>query len=175
MSYTDSNSLFQLLESDPEARKHAPQVLKDSIKNNVSPPKPQSRPFSTYAARRRPDTSTSAPGELDDALLATFDAASLSRGNQTQHEDELQTISENVDEAGRSYKFPLPTLPLPRDAHKDHRYDPVVKQVTNLLMRHGKLGVAQSNMTAILEHLRTAPAPTYGANVPMLPGARTSP
>ena len=37
----------------------------------------------------------------------------------------------------------LPELPLPSNAHMKYRYDPVIKQVTNLLMREGKLSVAQ--------------------------------
>jgi small subunit ribosomal protein S7 len=41
-------------------------------------------------------------------------------------------------------KFEMPSLPLPKDGHVKHRYDPVVEQVTNLLMRHGKKSVAQS-------------------------------
>lgn len=41
-------------------------------------------------------------------------------------------------------KFEMPTLPLPKDGHVKHRYDPVVEQVTNLLMRHGEKSVAQS-------------------------------
>ena len=40
-------------------------------------------------------------------------------------------------------KFGLPTLPLPKDGHLKHRYDTVVDQVTNLLMRHGEKSVAQ--------------------------------
>ena len=41
------------------------------------------------------------------------------------------------------HKFGLPELPLKSDAHIKYRYDPVVKQVTNLLMEDGKLSVAQ--------------------------------
>lgn len=40
-------------------------------------------------------------------------------------------------------KFPMPSLPLPQGSHVKHRYDPVVEQVTNLLMRDGKKSVAQ--------------------------------
>lgn len=40
-------------------------------------------------------------------------------------------------------KFEMPSLPLPKDGHVKHRYDPVVEQITNLLMRHGKKSVAQ--------------------------------
>ncbi|OCK81200.1 ribosomal protein S7 [Lepidopterella palustris CBS 459.81] len=68
-------------------------------------------------------------------------------------------------------KFSLPTLPIPSDAHLKYRYDPVVKQVTNLLMRHGKLSVAQRNMSLILTHLRTSPPPSINPSRPLLPGA----
>jgi small subunit ribosomal protein S7 len=40
-------------------------------------------------------------------------------------------------------KFEMPSLPLPKDGHVKHRHDPVVDQVTNLLMRHGKKSVAE--------------------------------
>lgn len=40
-------------------------------------------------------------------------------------------------------KFELPSLPLPPYSNVKHRYDPVVKQITNLMMKHGKLSVAQ--------------------------------
>ena len=39
--------------------------------------------------------------------------------------------------------FGLPELPLPSTSHLKHRYDPVVHQVTNLLMEDGKLSKAQ--------------------------------
>ncbi|KAJ9666567.1 hypothetical protein H2201_003226 [Coniosporium apollinis] len=68
-------------------------------------------------------------------------------------------------------KFGLPELPMPRSANLHHRYDPVVEQVTNLMMRHGKLSVAQRNMSLILTHLRTASPPTINPLRPLLPGA----
>ncbi|KAJ4295163.1 hypothetical protein N0V90_007173 [Kalmusia sp. IMI 367209] len=68
-------------------------------------------------------------------------------------------------------KFDMPVLPLPKDGHLKHRYDPVVDQVTNLLMRHGKKSVAQRNMALILQQLRTAPVPTINPQRPLLPGA----
>ena len=40
-------------------------------------------------------------------------------------------------------KFEMPSLPLPKDGHVKHRHDPVVDQVTNLIMRHGKKSVAE--------------------------------
>jgi hypothetical protein len=41
------------------------------------------------------------------------------------------------------HKYPLPELPLASDLNLKHRYDPIVQLVTNLMMRHGKLSVAQ--------------------------------
>lgn len=44
---------------------------------------------------------------------------------------------------GQGHIFGLPTLPLPSGSHMKHRYDPVVTQVTKLIMQDGKLSVAQ--------------------------------
>ena len=103
----------------------------------------------------------------------------------------------SVDQKG--HMFELPSLPLPSDANLKYRYDPIVKQLTNLLMRDGKIGVAQrvrssvplfsfcadsafqyastadakdSQSTAtILNQLRTAPPPTINPTRPLVPGA----
>jgi small subunit ribosomal protein S7 len=47
------------------------------------------------------------------------------------------------DPVGDGHKFGLPDLPIPPRANLHHRYEPVISQVTNLLMKHGKLSVAQ--------------------------------
>merc|ERR1712093_692439 len=62
-----------------------------------------------------------------------------------------------TDPVNLGHKFGLPDLPLPSDGNLKYRYDPVVSQVTTLLMKHGKLSVAQRNMSFILNQLRTAP------------------
>lgn len=41
------------------------------------------------------------------------------------------------------HKFGLPELPIPSENNLKHRYDPVVSQVTNMMMQHGKKSVAQ--------------------------------
>ncbi|TVY19903.1 Mitochondrial 37S ribosomal protein S7 [Lachnellula arida] len=69
------------------------------------------------------------------------------------------------------HKYGLPELPLPPTSNLHYRYDPVVNQVTNLLMKHGKLSAAQRNMAFILNHLRTAPPPTPNPSRPLLPGS----
>jgi small subunit ribosomal protein S7 len=74
---------------------------------------------------------------------------------------QLEAVSEGRhanDVLTQGHKFGLPSLPLPSNTHLKHRYDPVVEQVTKLLMRHGKLSVAQrvgsSVSSLILRHLR---------------------
>ncbi|KAL8858067.1 MAG: hypothetical protein Q9178_005392 [Gyalolechia marmorata] len=69
------------------------------------------------------------------------------------------------------HKFELPALPLAPNMHLKYRYAPIVKQVTNLLMRDGKLSVAQRKMAMILNHLRTASPPTVNPERPLLPGS----
>jgi small subunit ribosomal protein S7 len=46
-------------------------------------------------------------------------------------------------------KFGLPSLPLPTGSHVKRRYDAVVDQVTNLLMRHGEKSKAQRVRTTV--------------------------
>ncbi len=68
------------------------------------------------------------------------------------------------DVLATDHKSKLPSLPLPSNAHLKHRYDPLVEQVTKLLMRHGKLSVAQrvgSTVSSLtLRHLRI---PTFAS------------
>jgi small subunit ribosomal protein S7 len=47
------------------------------------------------------------------------------------------------DPVDLTHKFGLPTLPIPSNANLKYRYDPVVTQVTNLMMKDGKKSVAQ--------------------------------
>lgn len=90
-------------------------------------------------------------------------------------------------------KFPLPTLPLSSDMNMKDRYDPVVVQLTNLLMRSGKKSKAQKvswapfpiklvlcwpladienqDMAMILNFLRTSPPPKINPARPLLPGS----
>ncbi|KUJ22091.1 30S ribosomal protein-like protein S7 [Mollisia scopiformis] len=69
------------------------------------------------------------------------------------------------------HKYGIPQLPLASNLNFKRRYDPVVNQVTNLIMRHGKKSVAQRNMSFILNQLRTAPPPTPNPSRPLLPGS----
>ncbi|KAG0648944.1 37S ribosomal [Hyphodiscus hymeniophilus] len=99
----------------------------------------------------------------------TFDNL-LALGQMQNAADGLQLDDPAVLE-GLGHKFGLPQLPLPSNNNLKHRYDPVVSQVTNLLMKHGKKGVAQRNMSYILNHLRTAPPPVPNPARPLVPGS----
>ena len=48
-----------------------------------------------------------------------------------------------LDPASEGHKYGLPDLPLPSETTLKNRYDPVVVQVTKLIMRDGKLSKAQ--------------------------------
>jgi len=57
---------------------------------------------------------------------------------------------QNIANGGRAsdaitagHKYGMPELPLPPTGNLHYRYDPVISQVTNLLMKHGKLSAAQ--------------------------------
>lgn len=151
----------EILKDDNEAQQNAPQVLKDSLKTKAPPPKPGTRPFSTYARRRQ------GMGMADQGLhdQPVFPFRPENASTEVAKEMQPQDIHPG-------HKYPLPILPLPSNMHKDYRYDPVIKQITNLMMRDGKLSVAQKNMSALLQHLRTSPPPSYNPNRPLMPGAR---
>jgi len=72
------------------------------------------------------------------------------------------------------HKHNLPTLPLDRTDRMRKRYDPVIAQMTNLLMEDGKLSAAQAIMLRILDHLRTSSPPQINPSRPLVPGALSS-
>lgn len=154
-----------ILKEDKEARKDAPQVIKDSIKSGQKPPKPQSRPFSTSARQMRPDVESTELPDYNDALP-------LTRPESLETLPVTSNSSVAVVEENAGHKFGLPAIPLPNNMHKDYRYEPIVDQVTNLMMQHGEKAKAQRNMSYILHHLRTASPPVYNPARPLLTGAR---
>lgn len=106
----------QIVKGDKEAQKNLPKVMQDALKQGNKTPAPKgSRSYSTMTTRSN---------EGMDMGLVDLEAASKLP-------------------ATPGLKFEAPTLPLPKDGHVKRRYDPVVEQVTNLLMRHGKKSVAQ--------------------------------
>ncbi|KAF1845241.1 30S ribosomal protein-like protein S7 [Cucurbitaria berberidis CBS 394.84] len=135
----------EVVKGDKAAQEKLPKVMQDKIKAQSNSAPKGSRSYSTTT------TQTSGSGGLDMGLV------------------DLKSVATVPETPG--LKFQMPTLPLPKDGHVKHRYDPVVEQVTNLLMRHGEKSVAQRNMALILQHLRTSPIPTINPQKPLLPGA----
>ena len=50
---------------------------------------------------------------------------------------------QSTDLGGEGHVFGLPPLPLPRNTHLKRREDPMVEQVTKLILKSGKLSKAQ--------------------------------
>lgn len=61
--------------------------------------------------------------------------------------------------------FPLPELPLASHLHLRHRYEPLVEQMTNLLMRDGKKAAAQR----VRHRPVTPPSPTICNFLELIP------
>jgi len=164
--------MIQILKKDMEAQKQAPTVLKDDLKGSGASAKPSTgtRSFSTLSRHFAPETDPNHtlidPSQLDPTIIP-----SASQRTVFSSEHQLRSTPPFMQKAERGHKFPLPSLPLPPQSNKDERYDPVVQQLTNLMMRHGKKATAQRCMDTILSHLRTAPAPNYSEQRPLLPGA----
>jgi small subunit ribosomal protein S7 len=108
----------QIVKGDKAAQEHLPKVMKDKLKANANAAPKGSRSYSTSTIQ------IGGSGGLDMGLV------------------DVQAITTQPQIPG--LKFDMPSLPLPKDGHVKHRYDPVVEQVTNLLMNDGKKSVAQS-------------------------------
>ncbi|KAL8705835.1 MAG: hypothetical protein Q9201_001058 [Fulgogasparrea decipioides] len=112
-----------------------------------------------------------APEVLKEQVQSTSPSGTRSFSTSTRRRQEGMISFEDSGVETSGHNFELPPLPLAANMHLKHRYAPIVKQVTNLLMRDGKLSVAQRNMATILNHLRTASPPTVNPDRPLLPGA----
>lgn len=117
---------IQVVKGDKAAQEKLPKVMKDDLK--ASKPS-NSRSYSTSAIRQQ-DLSSVPPSELVDIAIVES-GTSLMQNPTTQQP------------ADAGHKFGLPTLPIPPRANLHHRYEPIVEQLTGLLIRHGKKGVAQ--------------------------------
>lgn len=92
-----------------------------------------SRKFSTSALRLR---------LLREGWKQSSPRASRQFSTDSKLRQEALTTSEN-QAIVQGHIFDLPALPLPPNSNLKHRYDPIVKQFTNLMMRDGKLSKAQ--------------------------------
>lgn len=111
---TFTDNCLQILKRDQEGKDKAPEVIKEDIKDTKA--------------------SASAEAMTFENLLAMGQMENIANGG---------TAEDPVDHIKVGHKYGLPELPLPPNANLHYRYDTVVEQVTNLLMRDGKLSQAQ--------------------------------
>ncbi|KAF3001101.1 hypothetical protein E8E14_006234 [Neopestalotiopsis sp. 37M] len=83
---------------------------------------------------------------------------------------EQVVAGEEVFEDETGHKFGMPTPPGKHDKLQS-RYPPIIHQFSRLLMRDGKLSLAERNVGLILNFLRTTPAPKVNPMRPLLPGS----
>ncbi|KAL2797133.1 ribosomal protein S7 domain-containing protein [Aspergillus keveii] len=156
----------EILSRDKEAAKHAPKVFQDQIKKAQS----GSRSFSTSARRgqleeQKPsggDANADASDAAQAAMVQSMIAQVTEQAHAAQHE------------LAPGLKFPAPET-LPRTENYRSRYEPLLEQFTKMMMRDGKLGIAEKNMNFILDHLRSSPPPNLNPRRPLLPGGPPAP
>lgn len=149
----------EILQDEKEVRKQAPQVLKDQMRKdggaagaqNATPStstggtSQHTRGFATMARRRMEvQESSRAVASLPPSML------------QSSSTEALGIKSEKA-----ALKFPAPTSPLPH--FKMNREDPIVTQLTNLMMRDGKKSVAQRNMSQVRKPCPSTHSPDHAS------------
>lgn len=110
--------------------KYAPKVLQDQWSAAKG-----ARSYSTSARLRQQ--------ELQQQELQTTTTESQEDPSVTAVANMISRATEEAVERETGLKFQMPPLPLPKTEHVKHRYDPLVDQFTKLLMKDGKLSIAQ--------------------------------
>ncbi|MCJ1432914.1 hypothetical protein MMC27_002272 [Xylographa pallens] len=121
--------------------------------------------------QRDPESQEKAPQVIQDDMKSTMPKGARPYSTSARRQQEAMITFEDDEVELPGHKFGLPELPLQSNANMKHRYDPVIVQVTNLLMQDGKLSKAQTKMARILNYLRTTPPPTVNPSRPLIPGA----
>jgi small subunit ribosomal protein S7 len=115
-------TVHQVVKGDKAAQENLPKVMQDKLNSNASKTTPNMAPKGS----RSYSTMTTSGSGNSGSDLGLIDLQSMPKVPATP-----------------GLKYEMPSLPLPKDGHIKHRHDPVVDQVTNLLMRHGKKSVAE--------------------------------
>ncbi|KAL9623747.1 MAG: hypothetical protein Q9160_001977 [Pyrenula sp. 1 TL-2023] len=119
---------------------------------------------------------------LQKQTFKNIDAAYLdSLKSMTPHGVLPVEVSDLTDPSTKGLKFEMPSLAT--DMHYNasgdlvrgvsrrnrfkERYEPVINQMTKLLMKDGKLSLAQRHMTTVLTILRTSPPPNPTSSTPL--------
>ncbi|KAI4177353.1 MAG: hypothetical protein LQ343_000333 [Gyalolechia ehrenbergii] len=121
----------------------------------------------TQVLKRDEESKEKAPQILQEQVQSTSPKGTRSYSTTPDRNGEAMISFEDSGVESSGHSFDLPALPLPANMHLKYRYAPIVKQVTNLLMRDA----APQNMAMILNHLRTASPPTVNPDRPLIPGS----
>ncbi|EOD50183.1 putative 30s ribosomal protein s7 protein [Neofusicoccum parvum UCRNP2] len=180
--YADDAAKKDLPESDDgkgpnmDTLPHVSEEARDIAKMKKVPPPEveQGTPVNEYVKGDK-DAQKHLPQVMKDSLKASSGLKG-SRSFSTsaiRREEQMALTQEpaSVEPSAEGVKFGVVPFPLPAENRLKGRYDPVVQQVTNLLMQHGKKSVAQRNMALILNHLRTSPPPAINPARPLISGA----
>ena len=140
---------IQILKRDKKSQEKAPKIILEEL--NATAPK-GSRQFSTSARRVQESSRTFEDGQNN--KLRPGENRDEPSGHELEDgQNDLLKDGENTDEP--SVELKLPSLPLPSHAVLKYRYDPIIKQFTNLMMRDGKLSKAQRvrpSVSLIFDH-----------------------
>ena len=115
----------EVLARDEKGKESAPQVMKDESNESGLGENPSISSEGGKAASGTRSYSTTARRGAQELTIIPGDEYAPEIANSATH------------------IFPLPELPLPSHLHMRYRYEPIVEQVTNLLMRDGKKAAAQ--------------------------------
>ena len=153
-------------EQDKEAYDRLPKVIKDSIAQG------QRRGFSTSTRRRvefsdmiRQFEDEGPPPGMDVQAAKQQQAARVPSREEQEYPGQYHEITEEeaiaiakgelphplemrkqaqvIAQERQGLKFAAPSTPVEKQRHLKRRYEGVIEQVTNLIMRHGKKSVAQ--------------------------------
>lgn len=97
----------------------------------------------TQILKRDKDAQEKAPKIIQEEAKQSSPSGTRSFSTSARRSADVMASSQGFEMETQDDGFGLPALPLPSNANMKYRYDPVVKQVTNLLMKDGKLSVAQ--------------------------------
>ncbi|KHJ32687.1 putative 30s ribosomal protein s7 [Erysiphe necator] len=148
-----------LIKKDFEGKKFAPKIIKDDLEKRSAIQRDTQKGIKPVNNDKILNASLA-------NILAIEKLENISNGNDNGESADLKLHDPLVE----GHKFGLPELPIPPDANFKYREVDIVSQVTNLLMKDGKKGAAQRNMSFILNVLRTAPPPKFNPARPLIPG-----
>jgi len=111
--------------------------------------------------KRDEEAQEKAPKVLQEDIKQSAPKGTRSYSTTARRFQEALTTQAETAVESQDSTLDLPSLPIPSHENLKHRYDPVIHQVTNLLMKDGKLSVAQRVRSSVLSRL----GPNNGSGV----------